>query len=54
MAVWVEGYQRSDAASSEQTMPATPLGPAVAVAVMYWVPEAVEALVGPDKDSVGR
>ena len=28
---------------------ATPLGPALAVAVTYWVPELVDAVVGPDR-----
>ena len=34
--------------SSEQPI-ATPLGPALAVAVTYWVPELVDAVVGPDR-----
>src|SRR5450755_3331782 len=37
------------APSSEQEIPATPDGPAVAVAVRYWTPAVVGASCGPDR-----
>src|SRR5947207_8929229 len=39
--------------SSEHEIPATPLGPAPAVAAMYWVPALDGASVGPESDIVG-
>jgi hypothetical protein len=47
------GYQWAGASSTEQEIPATPLGPAVAVAVTYCVPALLEASLGPDTETVG-
>src|SRR5581483_4982879 len=46
-------YHWSGAPSSEHTIPATPLGPAPALAVMYWVPALEGASVGPASEIVG-
>src|SRR2546421_8166044 len=42
-----DGYEASGPPSNEQSIEPTPLGPALAVAVMYCVPAVESASVGP-------
>jgi hypothetical protein len=46
-------YHCGGALSTEQEIPDTPLGPAPAVAVTYWVPAVLGASVGPESEIVG-